>query len=165
MIAWPSPISMTPAFSPGPQITRGPSIGNFFSWFLDDLYEQCSDHITENTPSSTRLGSRPRRSRTTPYSSALRPNSRAVSAIDFVGAGELLMGGPSSVDRGIPLYSRNIKGGSRMGISIKRAETEALAREVAAVTGESLTEAIHQALVEKVARLSEPYALSDAEEA
>ena len=52
-----------------------------------------------------------------------------------------------------------------MGISIKRAETEALAREVAAVTGESLTEAIHQALVEKVARLSEPYTLSDAEEA
>jgi antitoxin VapB len=52
-----------------------------------------------------------------------------------------------------------------MGISIKRAETEALAREVAAITGESLTEAIHQALVEKVARLSEPYALSDAEEA
>ena len=51
-----------------------------------------------------------------------------------------------------------------MGISIKRAETEALAREVAAITGESLTEAIHQALVEKVARLSEPYALSDAEE-
>ena len=52
-----------------------------------------------------------------------------------------------------------------MGISIKRAETEALARQVAAVTGESLTEAIHQALVEKVARLSELYALSDAEEA
>src|SRR6185295_11804672 len=25
----------------------------------DDLYEQCSDHITEKTPSSTRLGSRP----------------------------------------------------------------------------------------------------------
>ena len=52
-----------------------------------------------------------------------------------------------------------------MGISIKRAETEALARQFAAVTGESLTEAIHQALVEKVVRLSEPYALSDAEEA
>jgi antitoxin VapB len=52
-----------------------------------------------------------------------------------------------------------------MGISIKRAETEALARQVADITGESLTEAIHQALVEKVARLSEPFALSDAEEA
>ena len=52
-----------------------------------------------------------------------------------------------------------------MGISIKRAETEALARQVADATGESLTEAIHQALVEKAARLAEPYALSDAEEA
>ena len=52
-----------------------------------------------------------------------------------------------------------------MGISIKRAETEALARQVAAITGESLTEAIHQALVEKVVRLSKPYALTDAEEA
>ena len=52
-----------------------------------------------------------------------------------------------------------------MGVSIKRAETEILARQVAAITGESLTEAIHQALVEKIARLSEPYALSDTEEA
>ncbi|MBC7667570.1 MAG: type II toxin-antitoxin system VapB family antitoxin [Gemmatimonadaceae bacterium] len=52
-----------------------------------------------------------------------------------------------------------------MGISIKRVETEELARQVAVITGESLTEAIHQALVEKVARLSTPYALSAAEEA
>jgi len=52
-----------------------------------------------------------------------------------------------------------------MGISIKRADTEALAREVASVTGESLTQAIHQALVEKIARLSQPYRLSDAEQA
>ena len=52
-----------------------------------------------------------------------------------------------------------------MGISIKRADTERLAREVAAATGESLTEAIHQALAEKVSRLSAAYPLSDAEEA
>src|SRR5205807_4398159 len=28
----------------------------------EDLYEQCSDHMTEKTPSSTRFGSRPSRS-------------------------------------------------------------------------------------------------------
>src|SRR3954463_4413523 len=140
MMASPSSMSITPAFSPGPQITRGPVIGNFFSWFFDDLYEQCSDHITENTPSSTRLGSRPRRSRTTPYSSALRPNSRARSAMDFVGEGEVLMGGPSSVARGIPLYSRNEIGVLEMGLSIKRSETEQLARQVAGATGVSLTD-------------------------
>ena len=57
--ASPSPISTTPAFSPGPQITCGPVVGSFFKCSRDDLYEQCSDHITEKMPSSVRLGSRP----------------------------------------------------------------------------------------------------------
>ena len=35
--AMPSPRSTTPAFSPGPQITRGPSVGSRFSQCLDDL--------------------------------------------------------------------------------------------------------------------------------
>ena len=35
--AWPSPISTTPAFSPGPQITWGPSVGSFFRWMRLDL--------------------------------------------------------------------------------------------------------------------------------
>ena len=30
--ASPSPMSITPAFSPGPQITHGASVGNFFRW-------------------------------------------------------------------------------------------------------------------------------------
>jgi hypothetical protein len=30
MAAWPSPMSITPAFSPGPQITQGASVGSFF---------------------------------------------------------------------------------------------------------------------------------------
>ena len=54
--ASPSPISTTPAFSPGPQMTRGPSVGSVFSQIFDDLYEQCSLHIAEKTPSSVRLG-------------------------------------------------------------------------------------------------------------
>lgn len=36
-----------------------------------------------------------------------------------------------------------------MGLSIKNPETEALARQVAAITGESLTEAIHNSLAER----------------
>ena len=35
--ASPSPISTTPAFSPGPQITRGPVVGRVFSQIFDDL--------------------------------------------------------------------------------------------------------------------------------
>jgi antitoxin VapB len=40
-----------------------------------------------------------------------------------------------------------------MGISIKREETEKLAREVAKLKGESLTDAIHHALESELARL------------
>jgi antitoxin VapB len=42
-----------------------------------------------------------------------------------------------------------------MAISIKSVETERLAREVAAKTGESLTEAIRKALQERLERLRE----------
>jgi uncharacterized protein with PIN domain len=42
-----------------------------------------------------------------------------------------------------------------MGISIKRAETERLAGEVARLNGESLTDAIHHALESELARLDE----------
>jgi hypothetical protein len=69
----PSPISTTPAFSPGPWITRGPVVGSVRSHFLDDLYEQCSFHMAEKMPSSVKLGSRPIRSRMRWYSSGLRP--------------------------------------------------------------------------------------------
>jgi hypothetical protein len=42
-----------------------------------------------------------------------------------------------------------------MGISIKRDETEKLAREVAKLKGESLTDAIHHALESELARLEQ----------
>src|SRR6218665_1122421 len=97
MQASPSSMSITPAFSPGPQMTRSPVVGNLPRWILDDLYEQCSDHITEKTPSSTWLGSRPSRSRTTWYSFGARPYSAASSAIDLAGVFcGALMGGASS---------------------------------------------------------------------
>src|ERR687890_1735684 len=52
----PSPTSTTPAFSPGGTITRSPCVGSRFRCEREDLYEQCSDHITEKTPSSTYVG-------------------------------------------------------------------------------------------------------------
>src|ERR1041385_1954960 len=56
----PSPMSITPAFSPGPCTTRGPLVGNLRRCTRLDLYEQCSDHITEKMPSSVEFGARPR---------------------------------------------------------------------------------------------------------
>src|SRR5512147_154034 len=74
-------MSITPAFSPGPQITHGASVGSFFKWMRELLYEQCSDHITENMPSSVRLGSRPKAWRTRSYSSGLSPCSAMISGV------------------------------------------------------------------------------------
>src|SRR5262245_22301632 len=71
--ARPSPMSTAPAFSPGPCTTRGPSVGSVFRWMRLLLYEQCSDHITENRPSSVRLGSRPMCLTMRSYSSGLSP--------------------------------------------------------------------------------------------
>src|SRR5580700_5237137 len=82
--ASPSPISTTPAFSPGPQMTRGPSVGKVFSQIFDDLYEQCSLHIAEKTPSSVRLGVRPRMVSTRANSSALRPISAAREGVTLL---------------------------------------------------------------------------------
>src|SRR5215469_14147926 len=82
--ASPSPISTTPAFSPGPQITRGPSVGSVLSQTFDDLYEQCSLHIAEKTPSSVRFGVRPR-------ILSARANSSAESPISAARAGVTLL--------------------------------------------------------------------------
>ena len=57
--AMPSPASITPAFSPGPTRTPGPSVGSRPRCTREDLYEQCSLHITAYRASSSRLGSRP----------------------------------------------------------------------------------------------------------
>src|SRR5436190_22486334 len=70
--ARPSPMSTAPAFSPGPCRTRGPWVGRVRRWTRLDLYEQCSDHMTEKRPSSVRLGSRPSALRIRSYSSTVR---------------------------------------------------------------------------------------------
>ena len=69
----PSPMSTTPAFSPGPQITCGPVVGRVRSHFFELLYEQCSFHIAEKMPSSVSVGTRPIRSRMRWYSSGFSP--------------------------------------------------------------------------------------------
>src|SRR6478609_4639817 len=71
--AWPSPISITPAFSPGPWITQGALVGSPRRWMREDLYEQCSFHIAEKIPSSVKLGTRPISLRMRSYSSGFSP--------------------------------------------------------------------------------------------
>src|SRR5208282_5474816 len=71
--ASPSPMSMTPAFSPGPWITQGASVGSVRRWIFEDLYEQCSFHIAEKMPSSVKVGVRPISLTRRSYSSGLRP--------------------------------------------------------------------------------------------
>src|SRR5882672_3082302 len=71
--ASPSPMSITPAFSPGPWITQGALVGSVRKWILEDLYEQCSFHIAEKMPSSVKLGVREISARMRSYSSGLRP--------------------------------------------------------------------------------------------
>src|SRR5215472_13173535 len=77
--AQPSPISMMPAFSPGPCTTRGLRVGSRFRCTRDDLYEQCSLHITLKMPSSVSVGSRPRMRVIFWYSSLVRPCCSMVS--------------------------------------------------------------------------------------
>src|SRR5580700_6026499 len=80
--AQPSPISIMPAFSPGPCTTRRLRVGSRFRWMREDLYEQCSLHITLKIPSSVMVGSRPPRSCLIfSYSSGVRPCSRTISGV------------------------------------------------------------------------------------
>src|SRR5579864_3617696 len=82
--ASPSPISMTPAFSPGPQITRLPVVGRVRSQIFEDLYEQCSLHITEKMPSSVRFGTRPRIATARSNSSPVSPCSAARAGVTLL---------------------------------------------------------------------------------
>src|SRR5580700_7759277 len=79
--ASPSPISITPAFSPGPWITQGALVGSVRRWIFEDLYEQCSFHIAEKMPSSVTLGLRPMSFSRRAYSSGLRPCSAISSGV------------------------------------------------------------------------------------
>src|SRR5919198_2006916 len=75
-----SPTSITPAPSPGPTSTQGASVGKRPRYFRDDLYEQCSDHITEYMASSTSVGSRPSRRTMALNSSSVIPSRRCLGS-------------------------------------------------------------------------------------
>src|SRR4249919_2216136 len=73
-------MSTTPAFSPMPASNSptGVSGGSSANWrrcTLDDLYEQCSDHMTEYIASSDEVGRRPRISLIRVYSPSFSPSS------------------------------------------------------------------------------------------
>src|SRR4029079_5290296 len=90
--AWPSPMSMTPAFSPGPWITHGALVRRPRRWMRDDLYEQCSFHIAEKIPSSVKLGTRPISLRMRSYSSGFRPWLATSSGVIWVSFMDALIG-------------------------------------------------------------------------
>src|SRR2546425_1091921 len=73
--------STTPAFSPGPCSTRFPFVGRCLRNRRLDLYEQCSLHMAEKIPSSTRLGSRPRALWMRAYSSCERPCAATICGV------------------------------------------------------------------------------------
>ena len=77
-------------------------VGKPRSSLRDDLYEQCSDHITEKTPSSVRLGGRPSACSTRPYSSGVSPCLAIVAAS--------IAGLTSRLHRDLPSYRRDRAG-------------------------------------------------------
>src|SRR5262245_42539488 len=98
--ASPSPISITPAFSPGPWITHGAWVGSVRRWIFEDLYEQCSFHIAEKMPSSVSEGSRPTSARMRWYSSGLRPCAATSAGVIFA---RLAVFGRCLVERALAL--------------------------------------------------------------
>src|SRR5262249_61510003 len=74
-------MSMIPAFSPGPCTTSLLRVGRRFKCTREDLYEQCSLHITLKMPSSVSEGSRPRAALIRSYSSGVMPWSRTTSGV------------------------------------------------------------------------------------
>ena len=115
----PSPMSTTPAFSPGPWTTRGPVVGSVLSHRFEDLYEQCSFHIAEKMPSSVSVGSRPMRSRMRWYSSGFSPCSAT-------SAGVIAMAFGSIPDSGGP---RGRRGRARGGRATRRDRRGAMPRQ------------------------------------
>src|SRR3984885_10329785 len=88
----PSPISTTPAFSPGPCTTCVPRVGSRFKCTRDDLYEQCSLHITLKIPSSVKEGSRPNIFCVRAYSSGERPCSAAICGVTLISVSIIFCG-------------------------------------------------------------------------
>src|SRR3954451_23581121 len=92
--AYPSPMSITPAFSPIPAsiLPAGVSCGvsaDLRRCTFEDLYEQCSLHLTQYIASSQLVGRRPRMSRMRWYSSGFNPSSAHGCSASGVAAARL----------------------------------------------------------------------------
>jgi len=75
-------MSMMPAFLPRPlHHTSLLRVGSRFRCTRDDLYEQCSLHITLKIPSSVSDGSRPSEALIRSYSSGVMPWSFMISGV------------------------------------------------------------------------------------
>src|SRR5258708_25695994 len=79
--AHPSPMSIMPAFSPGPCTPSLVRVGSRLRWTRDDLYEQCSLHITLKMPSSVSEGSRPSAALIFSYSCGVMPCSFTTAGV------------------------------------------------------------------------------------
>src|SRR3954453_13100447 len=79
--ACPSPISMTPAFSPGPWISHGALVGRLRRCTREALYAHFSCHISEKMPSAGKVGVRPISARMRSYSSGFSPCEAASSGV------------------------------------------------------------------------------------
>src|SRR5215468_10252691 len=106
--AYPWPMSTTPALCPMPAsralppFTGGALSANWRRYRRDDLYEQCSLHITEYSASSGSVGRRPSRSRIRWYSSVVRPSSRYGWARSGVAAATATVSGPTTLTISLP---------------------------------------------------------------
>ena len=79
--ASPSPIEITPAFSPGPCSTYGALVGSVLSSGRECLYEQCSLHSALTMPSSVNVGVRPSICTSRSYSASVRPCSATSAGV------------------------------------------------------------------------------------
>src|SRR3979409_392277 len=125
--ACPSPMSITPAFSPGPWITHGALVGNPRRWMREDLYEQGSFHIAAKMPSSVNVGARPISFRMRSYSSGLRPWEATSSGVILGSLGimllnadlSLLLGTSSRGEKGFSHVFSTIRGIAAVPLAVK----------------------------------------------
>src|SRR5579859_2295267 len=115
-----------PAFSPGPCTTSLLRVGSRFRCTRDDLYEQCSLHITLKIPSSVSDGSRPSEALIRSYSSGVMPWSLMTSGVmaeacvvvDIYFYSRILK---SRAERGIPtlirLFAHHLKSWQSLAVS------------------------------------------------
>src|SRR5437899_1354028 len=101
----------------------GPVVGNFRSSFREFLYEQCSLHITEKTPSSVKLGSRPRIFLMRSNSSGVSPCSATSSGVTVGSTIECGIDSGNVNECRLPLNRTNVDF-DRICVTVRRSKYE-----------------------------------------